>query len=1287
MRLRRILGWTLGLALLIPVALLVTGYGLLATETGSRWLIERAVAGVGATTVAISRVRGRLIDHIELNDAAIDVAGTRVVVEQMDFTWSPRALLDGSLLIEQLRLDGVDVTLPPSSPDSARAPPAAIPALPFAGVVRDFTVLRLVVHNPDQDVLIDQLSLAATWDRDAIVLENVRVSATDHQLTADMTLGIGDAARHELNASWHGAIGDAAASASMTAAGPIDKLAVTLNLDGPVVAEIAGDVQPLAEPVGMSLHGRVQAPQLGGDVTLGDIDFDINGDLATLTLDLSTQAGLAGTGDYALTAAARFGLEATTEATKTVDIDWRADPLTAKLPAVAGHGRIFLDGDRIALTHATDAPLATSLSGTVGLGGAAPALDLKLAWQDFVLPLGSPNDIIGRSGTITAIGSPDALAIVVTGSFAGTPVGPVDVDVRARLGGHSLNVENLNARLLKGNIDTRGTLDWSGDPSAEFRFSGRELDFSRFQAESPSRVAFAGQGTFTASADGPRATLELENVGGELRGHEISGAASMHTSPQAIVVDSARFAAGENRIAFRGTWSDALSGDFDLALKDLGAFDPRLSGSVTGQGAIGGELLHPRIDAEIAGQGLKFDRFTATNLGANIDIDLTRTADSTATFNFTGLKLDGDAIGDVTLRGSGTAAEHSLRLSFDGPNASFESAAAGHFIGDKWVGEMAELDARSSVTGAWSLTAPSALSVSGDDAAIADTCLESGAARVCITASRLPSGGKARIAITGLPLGLADFYLPQTIHVRGSLNGAVEIAHDGTALTGSGSLAVADGIVQRETVGAAMEEVAIESLSANFTLAPDTFAADVRANIERWLDVDGSVTTGRTSDAPLSGTLSAHANDLAWLADFAPKFAGTNGELELKVDIDGSRSAPKGRGELSLASGALTAPDIGLVIERFDATFDASPEAIVFNAACGAGTGELKAQGKASKSADTTHWQYTVDLGGQDFPLVRMPEAEADVSPDLKLTGDEQGLHIGGTLTLPRVVIDVARLPSSSINVSEDEIIITNDDSDPDEMAKRGFMTESVSGAVGIRLGDKVSVNGFGLTSNLSGGIDWKKRRGEPLGKATGKINLDNGFFRAYGQHLEIENGRIVFAGPIDNPNLNLRAFRPDLPVKAGVNVRGSAREPKISLFSEPPQSDGDTLSYIITGRALDDASADESAVLAKAALSLGADESAAVMNQISATFGLDELSLNTGSTVEDTSLVAGKRLSRKLSVRTDYNPFEQLWTFFLNYELTPHWSVEAESGERQGADLLYSVEGEDLLEALSPFD
>jgi len=67
-----------------------------------------------------------------------------------------------------------------------------------------------------------------------------------------------------------------------------------------------------------------------------------------------------------------------------------------------------------------------------------------------------------------------------------------------------------------------------------------------------------------------------------------------------------------------------------------------------------------------------------------------------------------------------------------------------------------------------------------------------------------------------------------------------------------------------------------------------------------------------------------------------------------------------------------------------------------------------------------------------------------------------------------------------------------------------------------------------------------------------------------------MERGRVLFAGgPLDNPALELDVARdaPLYEVKAGVKVRGTAQAPTFELQSEPPQTDANTISYILFGK------------------------------------------------------------------------------------------------------------------------
>jgi translocation and assembly module TamB len=220
-----------------------------------------------------------------------------------------------------------------------------------------------------------------------------------------------------------------------------------------------------------------------------------------------------------------------------------------------------------------------------------------------------------------------------------------------------------------------------------------------------------------------------------------------------------------------------------------------------------------------------------------------------------------------------------------------------------------------------------------------------------------------------------------------------------------------------------------------------------------------------------------------------------------------------------------------------------------------------------------------------------------------------------------------------------------------------------------------VPFKGMGIDTRLTGDLKINKPVGLYQPRAEGQVSLTEGSYAAYGQNLEIENGLLLFAGPLDNPGINLRAYRPKLSVKAGVSISGDIRRPKLSLFSEPAQTEADTLSYLITGGPISGASGGEASLIAQAALSLGTNESSVLTSQIQNMFGLDDFSVGGGNTIASTSVSASKRLSPKLTFKSSFNPFDQLWAFFLNYKLTDNWSVQTESGLTQGADIIYSIE------------
>src|SRR5690606_40886814 len=125
--------------------------------------------------------------------------------------------------------------------------------------------------------------------------------------------------------------------------------------------------------------------------------------------------------------------------------------------------------------------------------------------------------------------------------------------------------------------------------------------------------------------------------------------------------------------------------------------------------------------------------------------------------------------------------------------------------------------------------------------------------------------------------------------------------------------------------------------------------------------------------------------------------------------------------------------------------------------------------------------------------------------------------------------------------------------------------------------------------TNVAGQLTVRERPSEPT-KGSGEIRV-SGTYKAYGQDLTIQQGSLLYANtPLENPNLRLVATRRVDNVTAGLRVSGNAANPVLAVFSEPEMGQANALSYLVTGKPIDQIgqSEGEGDALQAAARSLG---------------------------------------------------------------------------------------------------
>jgi translocation and assembly module TamB len=224
---------------------------------------------------------------------------------------------------------------------------------------------------------------------------------------------------------------------------------------------------------------------------------------------------------------------------------------------------------------------------------------------------------------------------------------------------------------------------------------------------------------------------------------------------------------------------------------------------------------------------------------------------------------------------------------------------------------------------------------------------------------------------------------------------------------------------------------------------------------------------------------------------------------------------------------------------------------------------------------------------------------------------------------------------------------------------------------VELVLGDKVRLRGFGLKGRLEGRLGVRERPGRAT-VARGALSV-SGEYKAYGQDLEITRGRLSYAStPLDDPALDIRAEREIDEVTVGVQVRGTARAPELTLWSNPALDQAEQLSYLVLGRPMRAASQADGAQLSQAAAAFGGN---LLAQQLGARMGLDEVGVSDSRALGGAALTVGKYLSPRLYLSYGVALFGSGQVVTFKYLLSRIWSVQIDSGSENRAALTYRLE------------
>jgi translocation and assembly module TamB len=1208
------------LALLMLVVLTVAS--VLGTATGSRW----ALGFVPGLTV--ENYQGRLGGQWSADRVLWQQDTSRVELSKVIFAWSPLCLTRMALCIEQLKADQVSLQFPPGTDeDSSGSIELPDLDLPLAIELGDVQVGSLLFNGSEE---LKGLQLAAHWTANGLQIDSVHLQRDD--LSLNLSGLLQPSGNWPLKAQGQLTL-PAPGTGPWTLALKVDgDLLKTLNLkadsSGYLNGQLTGELQPLAE----NLPAKVRITADG---------FKPGADLPD-TLQLN-QLELTGDGDL------KNGYQLLGKAT----LPGEKGPVALLL-----QGKVDANGAQIAgLDLTANDKQSLKLTGNLDWSKGLSA-DAKIDWLDFpwhsLYPLIDEPEVALRSfnGEVSYtdgkyLGSFKAALDGPAGAFSLTS--PFSGDLT------KIYLQQIQLEAGQGKAEGHLNLQFADGIAWDTALDLSAINPAYWVAELPGILAgpLRSKGEMKNEKLSLTADLDLK---GKLRGQPAVIQAKADGGGEQWNLSTLKIRLGDNSINGKGSLQQKLAGQIDIKLLRLAQLWPQLRGQLNGRVDVAGTLKAPQGKLGLQGTQLAFEdnRLQSLNLDATLDSAQRAKID----LKGSGIQAGETSLGTLTASGQGDIKNQKLTLDLQGPKLKLALGLDGNLDQGNWRGRLASGDIQAGGQD-WKLQGPAKLERLADGKInFGAHCWASGPASLCGEDQRLMPEPKLRYHLKQFPIDSLAQWLPKDFAWKGRLNADLQLDLPASGPNGLISVDASGGTLRIKEKDQWLD-FPYQTLKLNSKLTPKRIDTDLNFVGGKLgeLMLQAQINP-LPKDKPLTGSFRLNGLDLSVARPFVPMVEKLTGRLNGSGTLAGTLLAPQVNGNLLLSDGEISGPELPMDLEALQLQAVIAGETVQLNGGWKSGK-----TGQGTFSGNIAWGQaLVVDLAlkGTQLPVTVEPYAKLEMAPDLKISVKDDKLAIVGKVLVPKGEITVRELPPSTVKVSDDTVIVG-------QQTEEGKPPMAMAMDIDVVVGqDKLSFAGFGLTANLQGHV----HIGDNM-DTRGELWLNDGRYRAYGQRLTVRRARLLFAGPIDQPYLDIEAIRQTDDVIAGIRLSGSAEQPTTQIFSEPAMSQEQALSYLVLGRPLS-TNGEDNNMLAQAALGLGLMGSSGVTSGLAKNLGIQDFQLDTEGSGNATSVVASGNISEKLSLRYGVGVFEPANTIALRYKLSKKVYLEAAGGVASSLDIFY---------------
>lgn len=1226
------------------------------TENGLSWALQQAQTHL-PENLSWQNIEGDLTGPITVKDIEFQQDGLIIRAKEVRLDWTPMALLAANINISQLHVRELSIVLPKTEAvdvavAQGKSPPITLPeiSLPLRLVLKDVEVDGFSLSQNDQVYTLNKVSLNASTVFSNVKIKQLNVNADSFSINVKGGLQPTSNYQHALDINWQITLpnreilkGDGQLSGNMKST------RITQNLSGPLQLTLDATVNNLLEQLNWTLKtdiSQFDITRFNTDLPAltGAANIEANGDLSSARLSgklhgRQTDVGLLD---------AEFNLQWLDN--NTLQINRLALQVPEKNTRLDAQG-LWAPGVDVSNT-----------------GG---DIKLSLNWQNLHWPMSESPWFYSANGNGSISGNINAYQLIVTTDSPWPQAAPSTWHASAKGNLDGMNIQALRIEALGGEASISGQLNWS--PQLNWQVSGNitNVDSTNFLEDWPGQLNASVNSNGRMDKDQLIIQGEIAKLEGTLRGYPVTLHSRVTWSNDQLDIAQFDFTSGKSRLTLKGNLGEKLGLDWSISSDDMAELYPQTQGQLLALGKVSGPRLTPLVEADFKGKNLSYPTVAVASLEGAFAVDLFHWQKVAIKLQAETLSLNDYQLHALNITADNTAIN--AQASSDDGNVKLALNGEANVTG--WRGQLTRLDIETSQFDNWQLKQASDISLAEHTMNADIFCLTNQQdASLCTSLNLHDNRWRAQMKIQRLPLKLINPWLPADLELVNVTDGTADIQLAlPDQLLADVHMTLPAGKINYPMLGGEKDQREYDSGDIQFNLNTQglkTVAELTMSNGDHLLAQVALPGFNPLADPVVEQSLKARADldakDLRLIESLITDVHDLQGEFKLRLIASGTLDHPIISGQANIKDGKFQIPRLGLNIESFTLNSHSdNTDRYNYRFDAHSGDGDLTISG-STRLDRAAGWPTEINIRGSDFEASRTPEARLLITPDLQIKLKDRRIDIGGKVHIPYAKLqpkDVSRAET----VSSDTVIIGGERDSEEKWL--------IHTAVRLTLGERIHFYGFGFEGRLGGNLLLQDEPGQ-LTSATGEITVPEGVYRAYGQRLEITDGRILYTGgPLTNPGLDLRAVRKVDTVTAGIHLKGSLTQPQLEIFSNPAMSQTDALSYIILGGPMEKASSEDSSMMAKAALAIGLSGGDTIARSIGDELGLDDMRIDSSDKGDQAALVVGRYLSPKLYASYGVGLLDQVNTLTLRYQISPKWQLKIESGGYQGADILYTIE------------